>query len=279
MEFGMQSGQLEVPLENKEGQRATIKRKLTIPLQSNMQQKDQIVAVLNGFDLMAEDGADKLKMLNIDISDPVYNETRSEVSLTIEVGFIADCSSLECNRFRQEYNYSIKVHYLLIAGNKNEFFGTEKSFLKSYEWDKHDTFEDGLVDETVIGYPGFKYATIGFKSLMINMDRDHWLVDWHTSIHPQWYDKNSGKLDFSLDLFLKQWKKPRESPFRLQSRFSKRKDGWAYLGGSVMLLQFKDACLENKSRFGKVQWKGRNGEVDNNSMNVERFRVTEDCDR
>jgi len=274
---GIQSGNVKMNLSNKEGKRSSVRTTLTIPLQGNLQDRDQIIGLLNGFDLVATEGADKLKMLHIDLSDPVYNYDHTAVDMTVEVGFIADCGSFECHRFSQQYNYSITVEYLLVAGDRDGFFGTEKSFIKSYEWDKRDDFEDGMIDETVIGYQGFPYATIGFKSLMINMDQDHWLVDWHTAIHPQFYDETTGNFEFSLDLFLKQWKARRESPFRWQSRFSKRKDGWAYLSGAVVLLQFKDACLESKSHIGSVNWQGLNQEVDNEAISVRRFRVTEDC--
>ena len=274
---GIQSGFVEMNLSNKEGQRSSVKMKISIPLQANLHSKDQVVGILNGFDLIASEGADKLKMLHIDLSDPVYNYNKSSVDMTIEVGFIADCGSFECHRFSQQYNYTIKVQYLLFAGDRGDFNGTEKSFIKSYEWDKQSDFEDGMIDETVNGFPGFPYATIGFKSLMINMDQDHWLVDWHTAIHPQFYDETTGNFEFSLDLFLKQWKKRKESFYRFSSRFSKRKDGWAYLGGAVVLLQFKEACLESKSHIGSVKWNGMNKESDNNSMNVNRFRVEEGC--
>ncbi|MCB0502316.1 MAG: hypothetical protein KDD32_06505 [Bacteroidetes bacterium] len=276
--IGFQSGFVDIKLENKEGQRAYVKKKVSLPLQSNLKNKDQIVGLLNGFDLVAIDGADKLKTLSIDISDPIYNYDKSRVDFIVEVGFIANCGSFECHRFNQTYNYTIKVQYLLIAGNRADFFGTEKSFIKTYEWDKHDTFEDGMVNETVRGYTGFPIATIGFKSIMVNMDRDHWLVNWHTAIHPQFYDETTGNFEFAIDLLLQQWKKS-TSPMKIVSRFSKRKDGWAYLDGSVVLLQFKDACLETKSRFGSLNWKGRNKEADNNdAINVERFRVKAGCD-
>jgi hypothetical protein len=274
---GIQTGQVEMELSNKEGDRSYIKQKITIPLQANLQSRDQITGILNGFDLVAAEGADKLKMLQMDLSDPVYDYKKSTVEMTVEVGFIADCGSFECNRFIQQYNYSIKIFYVLLAGDRKDFNATEKSFIKSYEWDKHSDFEDGMMDETVNGFPGFPYATIGFKSLMINMDQDHWLVDWHTAIHPQFYDETTGNFEFSLDLFLKQWKNRRESAYKFSSRFSKRKDGWAYLGGAVVLLQFKDACLESKSHIGSITWNGMNKEVDNSTMNVRRFRVKEGC--
>lgn len=277
-DVGIQSGFQDFQLSGKEGERSSIIRKITIPLTPNLQERDLVVGILNGFDLTASKGADKLKMLHIDLSDPVYNYNRSEVEMTIEVGFIADCGSFECHRFRQLYDYSLEIHYLLIAGDREEFNAAEKSFFKSYEWDKHSDFEDGMMDETVNGFPGFPYATIGFKSLIINMDQDHWLVDWHTSIHPQFYDETTGNFQFSLDLYLKQWKKWRDSFYKFPSRFSKRKDGWAYLGGAVVMLQFREACLESKSHIGTVNWKGMNQEPDNAAaVKLHRFRVKEDC--
>jgi hypothetical protein len=276
-DVGLQSGKVNMQLANKEGQRSSVRQTLTIPLQENLQGRDQLVCILSGFDLVAAEGADKLKMLHIDLGDPVYNYDGSQAEMTVEVGFIADCGSFECHRFHQQYNYSIEVHYLMVAGDRNDFNAAEKSFIKSYEWDRQSDFEDGMIDETVKGFPGFPYATIGFKSLMINMDQDHWLVDWHTAIHPQFYDETTGNFEFSLDLFLKQWKKRKTSFYKLPSRFSKRKEGWAYLGGAVVMLQFRDACLESKSHIGSVTWKGMNREADNNAVKVHRFRVKEDC--
>ena len=75
---GLQSGHVELNLANKEGKRSSIRTTLSIPLQENLQDRDQIVGLLNGFDLIASEGADKLKMLHIDLSDPVYKPHRSQ---------------------------------------------------------------------------------------------------------------------------------------------------------------------------------------------------------
>ena len=277
-DIGFQSGNVKLDLVNKEGEKAAVKSKIVIPLQGNLQNKDKIVALLNGFDLVANTRADKLKMMSVELSDPIYNEEKTSVELEVEIGFIANCGSLECNRFIQRYNYTLTIQYLLVAGNKSDFNSKEKSFLKPYEWDKKDSFEDGIINESVQGKPNFEQASIGFKSIIINMDRDHWLVDWNTAIHPQFYNATTGKMDFAMDLLLKQWKKKIDSPFKFQSKFSKRKDGWAYVSGSVVLLQFKDACIQPLTRFGSLSWKGMNkGAGGNEAINVHRFKVKEGC--
>lgn len=278
-EVGFQAGNVTLRLQDKEGKEAIASSKITIPLQQNLQQKDQIVAVLNGFDLVANRRADKLKKISIEVSDPIYNQAKTTATFDVKIKFIANCGSLECNRFIQKVDYNIKVQYLLIAGNNDKFFGTEKPFRKNYEWDKKDPFEDGTVNFSVVGQPNFNKATMGFKSIIVNMDRDHWLVDWHTAIHPQFYNSNTGVYDFAMDLMLKQWKKKIDSPFKFQSKFSKRKDGWAYVNGSVVLLQFKDACVQRQSRFGTLSWKGMNKGADGNeAINVHRFKVKEGCE-
>lgn len=274
---GIQAGKTKFDLANKEGDRSSVRTTIELELEPTLIKKDRAVVLLNGFDLVAREGADKLKMLRIDISDPYYVRDGRSIRFEIEVGFIADCGSFECHRFRQQYNYDLEVHYLVLAGDHERFNTAEKSVIKSYEWDKHTVMDENMTNETVIGAADFPYAALGFKSLMINMDRDHWVVDWNTAIHPQYYDPQTGKNTFSVDMFLKQWKKRKESPFAIASRFSKRKDGWAYLGGTVVLLQFKEACLENKSHIGAVRWKGKNMEIDNSTMNVHRFRVQEGC--
>jgi hypothetical protein len=276
--IGFQSGFVELDLINREGDQAIVKKTVEISLEDNLEDKDQIVALLNGFDLVANTRADKLKMLSITLSEPIYNATKSKVIFNVEVGFSANCGSLECNRFIQKYDYTIKVQYLLMAGNDKYFNTKEKSFIKSYEWDKKDIFEDGIINESVQGKPNYGQGTLGFKSIVINMDRDHWVVDWNTAIHPQFYNAKTGKMDFAMDLLLKQWKKKIDSPFKFQSKFSKRKDGWAYVNGSVVLLQFNDACKESLSRSGALTWKGMNKEAETNeAINVHRFKVKDGC--
>lgn len=277
-DVGFQAGKVSFELFNREGATSKKQRILRIPLKEKLQSKEQIVAVLNGFDLVAIDGADKLKTLGIALGTPIYNEAESSVDITVDVNFNANCGSFECNRFNHKYRYEIEVHYLLIAGNQQEFSRTEKSFAKEYVWDRKSSFEDGLIDVEVNGQPNYDEATMGFKSIQIDMDRDHWLVDWHTAIHPQFYYPKSGRMTFAIDLFLKQWKKKNHSPYKFASRFSKRKDGWAKVQGEVVLLQFDDACVENKSRSGAISWKGRNQSANSSdAVNVKRFRVKKGC--
>ncbi len=278
--IGVQSGAVEFKLTGKENKLVTDKITVEIKAEKGLQNKDNVTALFNGFDFISEDGADKLKMFKVDFSDPIYDPTSQKLQFDIQVSVILNCASLECHRFKQKFDYDLSIHYLLIAGNNQSFHAQEKTFFKTYEWDKKEPVAYKLIDQQAQGFANFPIATLGFKSFTLEMDSEHWLVDWHTSLHPQSYDARKGKLFYSLDLLFRQWKRDmkRLSPFKGQSRFSKKKDGWIYFGGSVVMLQFKNGCLEQKARLGTIEWDGMNKTPYNyKAINVERFKIEKGC--
>ena len=275
---GIKTGKVLFELEGRENEAISSRQKLTVPLPENLRSKDEVVVLLNGFDLISMDKADKMKHFAISISDGRYiNEGRS-LEFDIDVSLIVNCASLECNQIKNSFNYALDVFYLIIGGEKFAFNSTEKPFTRTMEWNKKESGFDDLNVMDIKGEGGYDYATVGFKSISLNMDRDHWLVDWHTAIHKQGYEKKSGNYSVGIDLFVRQWRDRRESFYKGMSLFQKKKAGFAKWDGSVVLLQFRKACITDKVRLSNINWKGKNASAAaNEALNVERFKIEENC--
>ncbi len=275
---GIKAGQVSFDLIGKEKEALTAKEILKIELPDNLRSKDEIVVLLNGYDLISLSKADKMKHLSINISDGKYVDDGESLEFEIDVSFIVNCASLECNQINNRFSYSLDVYYLIIGGDKFAFNSTEKAFSRTMEWDKKESSFDDLNVMSIDGEGGYEYATVGFKSISLNLDRDHWLVDWHTAIHKQGYDRKSGNYTVGLDLFVRQWRDRSESFYKGMSLFQKKKAGFAKWDGSVVLLQFRKACIKDKVRLSNINWKGKNASAAaNDALNVERFKIEDDC--
>lgn len=259
-----QSGKISLSLFSKEGKMAQNNIEVSIPANQYLSGKSKLVTLLNGFDMMALDRADKIQMLKIDMGDPHYVPLTNEIRFSINVALIVDCQSFECNKFNQKAAYKMDVHYLILGGNEELH---SQNFLQSrhFDWDKKDNPE---LDQSMamiqgIGNNQYAVATLGFKSIHLTLDQAHWMIEWNNQFKPIEYAPSSGKYFYSLDLLFNQWedgmKKYSATP--KQSKFSSRKKGWASLTAQMTLLQFKDAKLNYKKVDGNLYWPGKNLEA------------------
>jgi hypothetical protein len=271
--------------------------------------------VLNGFDVLSGYKADKVSLFSLSVGEAAYlpavNKIRFDLSASLEVR----CQSFECSRFNQKFNYTIDVYYLIfsqktapianklpleVLSNKPNittstlapdsshkpaapykglgiFYTSEQAVRRIYNWDKQEEL-DMLPERHIakgINNNIYPEALLAFKSISLQLDRAHWLLDWHSSILPEEYDPESGTYQYSLDLLFKQWDEEMKhhSANPRISRFSSKRRGWAILEANVCLLQFSNAFVRHADTQGIVKWEGRNQSADANAS-VQRFPLS-----
>lgn len=255
------SGVEPVKLYGKEKQLITKEIEVVVPVPPDFQGKDKYITLLNGFDLQAVGRADKLQLLRLSVEDAWYASALKELHFKLKVAIVVNCQSFECSRFNQKTTYDLQVHYLIIAGNDEDFLATSTVFTKSYPWNRKDEYIAAPEKNLIYGKNRlYSQATLGIKSIAVTLNEAHWTVQYHCNAGPLSYNAESGTMDFALDLFFKEWLPGmKELSARPQfSKLSSKKRGWCVLDMGVSLLQFEHARIEHHKHSGSMYWPGFN---------------------
>lgn len=250
---GFQPGHRTFVLSGKEGQ--AIEREFSVmeAADVNMRNRDQYVVLLNGFDLCAEDAADKPEHFRLALSNPAFDPSNGTFSFKVIAELTADCGSAECKP-PETVNYNLRVHFLIIGANEEAMHTVSREFSQSYTWDTDDEIhlQDLDRDRLLYGEPGYPVGVFAFRSLEFTLDRDHWMFEWASFLRPISYSGQTGKGEFNLALMFKQWK-----PGMMVGAI--KKSGSATMTARAMLLQFKQAVRANASYDGSIEWPGTLG--------------------
>ena len=133
---------------------------------------------------------------------------------------------------------------------------------KNYPWGRKNEYHHTAEKHYITGEKGqgFKNAALGIKSIALTLNTAHWTVEYNNNITPLSYDESSARLDFSLDLFFKEWQQGMKTHSARPglSKFSSKKKGWGVLDMGILLLQFRDAKVIHKKHSGSLYWPGNN---------------------
>jgi len=250
---GFQPGHRTFVLSGKEGQ--AIERTFSVrePAEANLRNRDQVVVLLNGFDLCAEDAADKPQHIRLALTNPTFDPNDASFSFTVIVEITADCDSAECKP-PETVNYNLRVHFLIVGSNGDAMHTVSREFAQSYTWDTDDEIhlQDLDRDRLLYGAPGYPVGVFALRSLELTLDRDHWMFEWASFVRPKSYSGQTGEGECSLALMFKQW-----TPGMMVGAI--KKPGSATMTARVMLLQFKEAVRGNESYTGSIEWPGTLG--------------------
>lgn len=259
---GFCTGVESIKLYGKEKQLLTKRIEVAVPAPKGMENKEQYITMLNGFDLKAVDRADKIQLLRLSVEDAEYAPAINEIRFYLKVALVVNCQSLECSRFNQKTTYDLKVHYLIAAGDMLELEATPKILTKDYPWGRKDEFHHTAEKHYMLGKKGqmFEAAALGIKSMAVTLNTAHWTVEYNNNVTPLAYNQTTARLDFSLDLFFKEWQQGMKTHSARPglSKFSSKKKGWGVLDIGVVLLQFKSAKVKHEKHQGTLYWKGFN---------------------
>ena len=261
-DVGFHNGVVSIKLYGKEKQLLTKRIEVSVTAPEGLQDKDQYITMLNGFDLKAVDRADKIQMLRFSVEDAEFAPAINEIRFYLNVALVVNCQSLECARFNQHSTYDLKVYYLIAAANKSDLLATSKTLTKNYPWGRKDEYHHTPEKHYMFGDKGkgYKNAAMGIKSMALTLNTAHWTVQYNSNITPLIFNPETSRLDFTLDLFFKEWQQGMKNHSARPglSKFSSKKKGWGVLDLSFLLLQFKNAKVIHKKHDGSLYWMGNN---------------------
>lgn len=268
--IGIYTDSVAVVLSGREGELHTQRLVLDIPADSSLINKAHYVALLNGFDIVSEQRADKLQVLQIKLSNPQWIAAQNIVRCYADITLLVRCQSLECNRFNKRFQYTLAFQYAVIGGNQNNFYAAAQTHSLVYNWDKQEAVSPQIQPASLMGLGNgqYKIAALGISGIRIALDRPHWMVGWHMHLDPNSYQPKTGKYDYGVALMYRQWEDDMQhnSAYRRHSRFSVKRKGWAMLDVDVVLLQFSEGMAVPQQSSGVVTWLGKNASSAGNEL-------------
>lgn len=257
------SGSEQFRFVGKKGENVQDSRTIRIPLENGISRNLHAVAFLNGFDLYTNLNAFKIQHLELKISDSTIDSAQNEIVFDLAASVTLDCRSLECKKFDPNYNYSLRVEYAVISGGEN-FASSTLNISNSFHWNKKEELPLSSRQHSITGNGKLEFsnAFIAFKSLNVDLDKEHWFIDWNTFVNPMEYNSESGVYKYRSGLVIREWKEGmrRDSAEPLESMFSFRDRGAGTVSAEVALIQFASGCTEQDSVSGQIDWKGRGRE-------------------
>jgi len=274
------TGRERFRFHGKKGEHREDSRTIRIPLYTKIAMKSQAIAILNGFDLYTDLNAFKIQSLELNISDCRIDSSDTAIVFDLSAGVTLNCRSLECKKFDPNYNYSWRVEYAVISGYKNLAFSSQ-SISQSFHWDRKHELELTTNQRSITGKKdsGYSNAILALKSLNVDLDKEHWFIDWNSFINPIEYNAASGEYKYQSGLTLREWKKgmKRDSAEPLESIFSFRDRGSGKISAEISLIQFTNGCTQQDSVSGQIEWQGRGREKDPESA-IDRHEILWDHD-
>ncbi|MFN8283213.1 MAG: hypothetical protein U0U67_08345 [Chitinophagales bacterium] len=252
------AGKETFELKGNEGQKIELKKNILFTPNKNLQQKDIYTSILNGFDIVSVDDADKPQSLQIDISEPIYDTHANKIHFTITAALNVDCKSLECPFFNNTFNYQLDVHYLILGGNKNELDTQTISYENKLKWNTKAEIKPILYNKSIPINSDFKNGFLAYKSISIALDQEHHYLAYENSIQSTTIKNN--QVNLSMYLFFSNWSSAMKHSVASggQALFSNKKSGWCILSGHLYFIQFNNGVVTYHSRNGSQFWIGKN---------------------
>lgn len=340
-----------------------------LDLAPELQHRDTLTVVINGFDVIATEHAEKLMTMDVEVSEPVAIADGTRVRFQIFGGLCFDCRSPECQllpwrlevervhasaseedqtdihdgdalelppayqkrgisrrkvdravrwlkqrlvkitdveevkrsiagddgdilrrrlfriagrrillkflKWRFSALYTLRVHYLLIAGNKGTLNVTESTTLDhDYEWNLDQEIEHATAGVRAIalrGEPPDRYAlnTVAFKRLYMDVmidesqgteDPIQWgkgmhLLAWHMAVRE--IAAVDGEIHAKLDLFYKNWSEAMNEVITLTTWGAVRAAGRARFSARLALIQIAEVGRSTQHQLpGRIRWPG-----------------------
>lgn len=179
-------------------------------------------------------------------------------------------------KWRFSAPYVIRVHYLIVAGDRDALAVTESpTFEHTYTWDMEHEIDEattGLLPVSVRGDDPGRYAvnTLAFKRIFMDVKIDEaqgtedpiqWgqgmhMLAWHHAIRD--VQTSGDAVTAKLDLFYKNWSEAMNAVITLTTWGAVRAAGSARIGARLALLQLREAAeVHHRALPGLIYWPGR----------------------
>jgi hypothetical protein len=179
-------------------------------------------------------------------------------------------------KWRFSAPYVMRVHYLIVAGDRDALKVTEsRSFEHTYTWDMdHEVDEDtvGVLPIRVRGDDPGRYTvnTLAFKRIFMDVTIDEKQgtedpIQWGKGMHMLAWNHairdvraEDGDVVANLALFYKNWSEAMNAVITLTTWGAVRAAGSARMGARLALLQIRDAAeAHHRALPGRIYWPGR----------------------
>ena len=168
-------------------------------------------------------------------------------------------------------SYTLKVHFVVVAGNAGDLHITESQLFENrFEWDGKNELSEESEGTLSVTIPGSDIgqnsaSTLAFKHFFTALEREQsWfkpdkalhLLQWNIAI--QKITAGAGAVTAELGLFFKNWRRGMIFARPLWSLGALRHAGSARIGARLVLLQFKGAAVDHTYAAQKIEWPGKN---------------------
>ncbi len=113
-------------------------REVSVPANGTLADRDNYVALVNGFDLVADDVPMKPVRLEVEVSEPRVED--GDIRFEVRYRTLLDCDTPECpglvgNR-ATDVDYTLRVNYLVAGGDRSTFsVATPGEVAEHYDWE------------------------------------------------------------------------------------------------------------------------------------------------
>ena len=250
-----------VSIKGKEGELLTTVNEQNVDLDQWMKGKDVYAALISGFEIMSLLKADQLQVFRCFVENPIIENQTGQLKLKTHLDLVTNCKSLECQVLNKQTAYEIKVPILIIAYDYNNAALTNTYNTISYDWDRSTEAEDIKKDIQINGRRNeFSEAFVGITGFGVVLNKQHWLLQHKSYIHPGTYDAQLGTMQSSINLRFLAWSKDMHDSkvAPLKSKLAKRKKGYVLLDMNTLMIQMKSGKTKSAVSESSLFWKGKN---------------------
>lgn len=199
---------------------------------------------LNGFDMIANNDADKLQLIQFGVK--MVKGNNDTTFLRINISLMVNCQSIECDWINNDVDYDLNLYIGCITFPNEDYISYVKGEMFNFTeiWDKKNN------DRTET-YPGNTQCPRFITDLKISLNKAH----WYSGI---WAYVNS---DNNVTMKFEQYKKKmkKNAFFKPHGNFSKRSKGSAMYEMNGITLTHPEKVEMNPKEFkGGIVWKGNN---------------------
>ena len=251
---GFQSGHTNISVVGREGEVLMGTKSVSIPAHDIMRPgaaHKRYVALINGFDLEANAGAKLFDRLKILIGDLSYSNGNLEFDITWVLK--VDCDHIECVSIPlNTVDYNLQVHYLLMAGDVDEFNFTNSHVSHKYSWAqpteiwRSDHEQTDTIDPAT-SFFDFGKGTVALRGFNLNLDDDYHMFETVVRAHSIDYDPAVDRADYVAEVFFKPWRNGMDAGALRPAGATTNMEVW------TTLLEFGDATIRDDFVDGTVE--------------------------
>jgi hypothetical protein len=232
---------------------------IRVPIGGILAAKDKYAVVLSGFDLVADNGANKMMEFSLSAGEPEVSDGGQHLTFNLSGSFKGHCSTPECGGVGSVH-YDLKVYFLVLAGD-TEYFNVARApnEANQYEWGWKNADDEIFVDQSghrsaqipldrswtgegVTNVPALHHISVDLEKTgghpALSLGEAVHMLEWDMATPEVQTDTDSASVD--LLLFFKNWAQGMKFEHQPHSQGALKDAGRATLEAGVTLLQAKD---------------------------------------